>query len=91
MEVGGQHNAPVAFNPGKYPVPIAQEAGWASDPVWIGAENLAPTGIPSPDLPARSEPLYRLCHPGSFINVYLNVIGNVDVLVPHRLLLRQFR
>jgi hypothetical protein len=28
--------------PRKYPVPIVQEAGWASEPVWIGAENLAP-------------------------------------------------
>jgi len=26
------------FTPGKDPVPIAQEAGWASDPVWTGAE-----------------------------------------------------
>ena len=38
----GQHHAPVAFTPGKDPVPIVQEAGWASEPVWIGAENLAP-------------------------------------------------
>ena len=25
------------------PVPIAQEAGWAPEPVWTGAENLALT------------------------------------------------
>ena len=37
------------------PVPIAQEAGWAPGPVWTGAENLAATGIRSPDRPARSE------------------------------------
>jgi hypothetical protein len=24
------------------PVPIVQEAGWVPEPVWIGAENLAP-------------------------------------------------
>jgi hypothetical protein len=30
----------------------------------MAAENLAPTGIWSPDRPARSESLYRLCHPG---------------------------
>ena len=65
MGVGGQHHAPAAFTPGKDPVPIVQEAGWASEPVWIGAENLAPTGIRSPNLPARSESLYRLRHPGS--------------------------
>ena len=28
--------------PGKDPLPIIQEAGWASGPVWTGAENLAP-------------------------------------------------
>jgi len=27
------------------PVPIVQEAGWAPCPVWMGTENLAPTGI----------------------------------------------
>ena len=30
------------LTPGKDPVPIVQEAGWASGPVWTGAENLAP-------------------------------------------------
>ena len=67
-EVGGQHHAPAAFTPGKDPLPIAQEAGWASEPVWIGAENLAPTGIRSPNLPARSESLYRLSYPDSYKN-----------------------
>ena len=62
MGVGGQHHAPAAFTPGKDPVPIVQEAGWSLEPVWIGAENLAPTGIRSPDLPARSASLYRLRH-----------------------------
>jgi len=36
---------PEAFTPGKEPVPIVQEAGWAPEPVWIGAENLAPLGF----------------------------------------------
>jgi hypothetical protein len=35
--------------PGKDPVTIVQEAGWAPGPVWTGAENLAPTGIRSPN------------------------------------------
>jgi len=49
--------------PGKDPVPIVQEAGWASGPVWTGAENLdPPTGIRSPDRPARSQSLYRLSY-----------------------------
>ena len=34
-------------SPGKDPVPIVQEAGWAPGPVWTGTENLAPTGIRS--------------------------------------------
>ena len=48
------------FNPGKYSVPIAQEAGWAPGPACEDAANLAPppTGIRTRDRPARSEPLY---------------------------------
>ena len=45
------------FTPGKDPVPIVQEAGWAPGPVWTGAEYLASTGIRSPDRPARSQSL----------------------------------
>jgi hypothetical protein len=39
--------------------------GW-TDPraVWTGAENNATTGIRYPDLPGRSESLYRLSYPG---------------------------
>ena len=44
-------------------VPIVQEAGWAPGPVWTGAENLAPTGIRSPNRPARSHSLHRLRYP----------------------------
>jgi hypothetical protein len=58
MGVGGQRHVPAAFNPGKDSVTVVQEAGWVPGPVWIGAENLAPTGIRSPDLAARSESLY---------------------------------
>jgi len=42
--------------------------GWVGpEPVWKGAENLAPTGIRSPGHPARSESLYRLSYPGPHI------------------------
>jgi hypothetical protein len=55
---------PPHFTPGKDLVPIVQEAGWAPGPVWTGAENVAPpTGIQSPDRPARSQSLYRLIYP----------------------------
>ena len=33
------------FTPWKDPVLIVLEAGWSSEPVWTGAENLAPTEI----------------------------------------------
>jgi len=39
MGVAGQPHAPAASTPGKEPVPIVQEAGWA--------ENLIPIGIRS--------------------------------------------
>jgi hypothetical protein len=60
------------FTPGKDQVPIVQKAGWAPGPVWTGAENLAPNGIRSPDLPARSQSLYRLSYPAhsSMFNAY---------------------
>ena len=51
------------FTPGKDPVPILQEAGWAPESVWAGAENLASIGIRSPDRPSRSQSLYRLSYP----------------------------
>jgi hypothetical protein len=70
MGVGGQHHAPAAFTPGKDPVPIVHEAEWALEPVWIGAENLAHIGIRSLDLPASSESVYRLRHPGSYLLFY---------------------
>jgi hypothetical protein len=43
------------FTPGNHTVPTLQEAGWAPRPVWTGAENLASTGIRSPDGPTRSK------------------------------------
>ena len=55
---------PGRFTPEKDPVPIVEEAGWAPGPLWTGAENLARTGIRSPDRPARSESLYRLSYRG---------------------------
>ena len=74
-EGGWSAPLPGRFTPGKDPVPIVQEAGWAPGPVWTGAENLAPTGIRSPDRPARSESLYRLSYPGSYNNNN-NILNN---------------
>ena len=50
------------FTPGKDPVPILQEAGWAPGPVWTGGKSL-PHRDSIPDRPARSQSLYRLSYP----------------------------
>jgi hypothetical protein len=52
---GGGWSAPQPgrLAPGKDAVPIVQEAGWASKPAWISAENLAPhrDSISGPSIP----------------------------------------
>ena len=47
----------------KDPVHVVQEAGWATGPVWTGAENLAPIRIRSLDHPAHSNLLSWLHYP----------------------------
>jgi len=59
------------FTPGKDPVPIVRKAGWTPGPVLTGAENLTPTGIPSPARPVRSQSLYRLCYPAHILAPYV--------------------
>ena len=54
MGVGGQPHAPAAYTPGKEPVPIVQEAGWAAGPVWTGGKS-RPHRDSIPDRPARSQ------------------------------------
>jgi len=58
MVVGGKRYAPAGLRPGRDPVPIAQEAGWAPGPIWTGAENIVSTEILSP---------HRLAHRSSII------------------------
>ena len=69
-EVGGSAPRPGPFNPRKetrYPL------YWGAPvPVWTGAENLAYTGIRSPDRPVRSELLYRLRYPGPLNNATID-------------------
>ena len=50
------------FTPGKDPVPIVQEAGWAPGPVWTGGKSRPHRDL-IPDRPARSQSLYRLIYP----------------------------
>ena len=51
--VSGQQHAQAAFTPGKDPVPILQEAGWAPGPVWMGGKS-RPHRDSILDRPARS-------------------------------------
>ena len=51
------------FTPGRDPVAIIENAGWAPGPVRTGAEKFTPTGIRSPDRPAHSKSLYQLSYP----------------------------
>ena len=53
---------PLPLYPEKDPVPIVKEAGWSPGPVRIGTENLAPTGIRSPDRPARRQSVFLLSY-----------------------------
>jgi len=66
---GGQPHASATSTPGKEPVPILQEAGWAPGPVWTGGKS-RPHRDSIPDLPARSQSLYLLsyrAHPCCFV------------------------
>ena len=54
------------FTPGKDPVPILQEVGWAPGPVWTGGKS-RPHRDSIPDRPARSQSLYWLSYPAQKI------------------------
>ena len=60
--MGGRPHALAASTPGKDPVPIAQEAGWAPGLLWTGGKS-RPHRDSIPDRPARSQSLYRLSYP----------------------------
>ena len=59
------------FTPGKDPVPISHEAGWAPRPVWTGRKS-RPHPDSIPDRPGRSQSLYRLSYPAHKRELYLN-------------------
>jgi len=49
------------FTPGKDPVPILQETGWAPGPAWTVGKS-RPHRDSIPDRPAHSQSLYRLSY-----------------------------
>ena len=78
-----QLHAPTAL---PSPVTIVQEAGWAPGPVWKVAENLAPTGVRSPDRPARSESLYRLSYRGPHVLIVsLSYFEEEEIMIRSRM------
>ena len=50
------------FTPGKDPMPVLKEAGWAPGPVWTEGKS-RPHRDSIPDRPAHSQSLYRLSYP----------------------------
>ena len=56
------------FTPGKDPVPILQEAGWAPGSVYTGGKS-RPHRDSIPDSPARIQPLYWLSYRAHIINI----------------------
>ena len=69
---GGQRHAPAALYPRERPGTHCT-GGWVGPgPVWIGAENLAPTEIRSPDRPA--------CKPAAIPTTLLRpLIANIEM------------
>jgi hypothetical protein len=74
MEVGGQRDAPSALPPGKTPSPLYRRLGGSQGRSRQVREISSPTGIRSPDRPARSESLYRLSYP-LYLVVYIVTTG----------------
>ena len=52
------------FTPGKDPVHVLQEAGWAPGPVWTGGKS-RPHRDSIPERPPRSQSLYQLSYPAN--------------------------
>ena len=72
------------FTPGKDPVPILQEPGWAPGPIWTGW-NSRPHRDSISDRPARSRSLFRLsysAHNKSLL--YKDKIYNILCQITHR-------
>jgi len=76
--MSGQQHAPAAhFTPGKDPVPILQEAGWAPGPIWTDGKS-RPHRDSIPDRPARSQSLYRQSYRA---HMYCHKIAKITLIV----------
>jgi len=86
LDVGGWSTPRSShLSPGNDTIPNTLEAGWARGTVWTGGENLAPTGIRSPDRPVRIELLYRLSYPGrgekNHNTLIISSVGELSVTI----------
>jgi len=63
MEMGGQRHAPAALPPGKTRYLLYRRLGGPQSRSGEGRKISPPTGIWSPDRPARNESLYVLSYP----------------------------
>jgi hypothetical protein len=64
MEVGGQRHAPAALPPVTTQYPLYRRQGGPQGRSGRVRNISSPTGIRSPDRPARSKSLYRLSYRG---------------------------
>ena len=73
--MGVVNATPRPLYPLERPDTLCEKAAWAPGPVGTGPANIAPpTGIRSPDRPARSESLYRLSYAGPLSIFLLSLI-----------------
>ena len=73
---GQQHTPAALYPPGKTWYPLCRRLGGPQG--WSGwAENLAPTGIRSPDRPACSQLLYQLSYPAhrTYATTFLHFVA----------------
>ena len=74
------------FTPGKDPVPILQEAGWAPGPVCTGGKSRHHRDSIS-DRPARSQSLYRQIYPAHiYIYMYVCIKGTFFIVMSDNLI-----
>jgi hypothetical protein len=78
-EMSGQRHASAVLPPGKTRHPFDRRMGRPQGRSGRVRKISPPTGIRSPDRPARSESLYRPRYPGPYLHIQIhNVVANLD-------------
>ena len=68
------------LNPGKDPVPIVQEAGWAPGPVWMGGKSRPPPGFIPTIQPVVSCYTNWATQPTLYIYIYIYICNGSTVM-----------